>query len=289
MTRPVPAPAGEPIAPGLLPLSQPPDAPLPGAPSLPSPPGRAVILGAGQRPPAGPAPRTVLSWLASDPRMTWWARRAAICVAAGTAVTMLAGWRLGITVAAVAGIADTVFRSRTTAVIPAPVRVSAAQRKTRRRLARLAPSGYLALHNRLIPGTTAAIDHLVIGPAGVFAICSQRWDRRLPVRATRSGLLFHGPFSQAGRLSQLRWQAEQAGQLIGSALGEPVTVRPAMLVYGPAIPWIVARIAGVDVFGGRRLRKYLRREAAASRAHLLEDRQAELIRAAAEQVLPLPR
>ena len=41
----------------------------------------------------------------------------------------------------------------------------------------------------------------------------------------------------------------------------PVTVRPAMAVYGPKIPWDVATIRDVDVFSGPRLRKYLRRRA----------------------------
>ena len=39
-----------------------------------------------------------------------------------------------------------------------------------------------------IPGTNSIIDHLVIGPGGVFAVDSERWDRRLPVRAASSGI-----------------------------------------------------------------------------------------------------
>jgi hypothetical protein len=292
LTRPVAAPGCQPIAGGLLPLSLPAAAgPLPGADRLPGPPPHDVtgIVGIDEGAAAGPSPRDVLSRLAADPRMTWWAWRALMAVVVGVAVTLPTSWRLGLTAAAAVAIADTVFRSRTSSVIPAPARVTSAQRKTRRRLARLSPSGYLALHSRLIPGSGSAIDHLVIGPAGVFAVDSERWDRRLPVRATHGGQLFHGPYPQADRLRAARWEADQASQLIGAALGEPVAVRPAMVIYGPPVPWVVVRIAGVDVFCGRRLRKYLRRETAASRAHRLDDRQIELICGAAARVLPPAR
>ena len=282
----------EPIEPGLLPLSLPtPSGPLPGASSLPGPPEAEVtgILGIDQRAAAGPSPGEVLSRIAADPRITWWVSRALLSVVAGVAVSLAANWRLGITAAAVVAIADTVFRARTSAVIPAPARVTSAQRKTRRRLGRLTPSGYLTLHNRQIPGSDAVIDHLVVGPAGVFAIGSERWDRRLPVRATHGGRLFHGPYPQADRLRAACQDAEQASQLISGALGEPVPVRPAVVIYGPPVPWIVVKISGVDVFSGRRLRKYLRRETAASRGRRLDDRQVEVIASAAAQALPAAR
>ncbi len=273
-----------PLAEGALPLSLAGAAgPLPGAAKLPPPPAAELggIVGGDD---SAPSPGEVLARLSADPRMTWWARRALAAVVAGVAVTVLADWRLGITAATVIAIADTIFRARTSPVVPA--RVTAAQRKTRRRLQRLAPSGYLSLHNRLIPGTTAVIDHLVVGPAGVFAVDSERWDRRLPVRATHSGLLFHGPYPQADRLAEARWEAAQAAGLIGADLGEPVKVQPAMVIYGPSVPWTVVRLAGVDVFSGRRLRKYLRREATANRTRRLDDRQVELACAAAARVLP---
>ena len=65
------------------------------------------------------------------------------------------------------------------------VQVTTAQRRTRRRLFLLRPAGYVALHRRAIPGSDSVIDHLVIGPGGVFALDSERWDRRLPVRTPR--------------------------------------------------------------------------------------------------------
>jgi hypothetical protein len=227
--------------------------------------------------------------LRADPLLGWWIRLVAVSVSVGAVMTVLTDVRIGLAGAAAAATADSLYHARTRAVIPAAARVTSAQRQTRRRLARLAPSGYISLHRRMIPGTESVIDHLVIGPAGVYAVDSQRWDRRLPVRATQGGQLYHGPFDQADDLGNARWEAGQASRLIGEALGQPVTVRAAMVIYGPTIPWVVVKVSGVDVFCGRRLGKYLRREACANRTRRLDDRQIELVHAAAAQLLPPAR
>ena len=218
--------------------------------------------------------------------MPIWIRRAVLSAAAGIVAGILLNWRLGLTAAAVVAILDTVHRSRTTAVIPAAVRVTSAQRRTRRRLLWARRSGYLTLNRRAIPGTNCIVDHLVVGPAGVFAVDSERWDRRLPLRATQGGHLYHGPYSQTRRLKHAQLEAALAAQLISQNLGRKQRIRPAMVIYGPAVPWTVARIGGVDVFSGRRLRKYLRAQARARREQRLTHGEIERIHAAAEKALP---
>ena len=233
-----------------------------------------------------PGSRVALASFMADPRMPIWVRRVVLAAAAGIVAGVLANWRIGLTVAVVLAILDTVYRSRSTAVIPAAIRVTSAQRRTRRRLRRLNRAGYRTLHARTVPGSNSIIDHLVIGPAGVFAIGSQRWDRRLPVRATQGGQLFHGPYSQTGRLEQARLAAGEAARLISAGLGRPVQVQPAMVIYGPTMRWAVDRISGVDVLSGRRLRRYLRAQARASREQRLSKADIERIHAAAARVLP---
>jgi hypothetical protein len=227
--------------------------------------------------------------LASDPRKSIWILRAVASAAAGIIVSVLADWRLGLTAAAVIAIADTIHRSRTTAAIPAAIRAPSAHRRTRRRLARLDRAGYRALHARAVPGSECVIDHLVVGPGGVYTVDSERWDRRLPVRATKGGKLYHGPFGQADRLTHALWAADEARRLLSVALGQQLIVKPAMVIYGPTIPWTVASVGGVDVFCGRRLRKYLQQSAKASSVARLDAGEIERIHAAAAHVLPPTR
>ena len=232
-----------------------------------------------------PVRRTRISHLARDSRMPSWRRRLIIAAALGIVFTLVANWRVGLTVAVLAGIADAVIRSRSSAASSAEGLTTSAQRRTKKELAKLDRSGFRALHIRRIPGSEEIIDHLVIGPTGVFAIDSEQWDKRLPVRTKNARQLWHGPFSMRDRLEHARWEAGQATRLISDALGEPVIVRPAMAVYGPAIPWGVATIRDVDVFSGDRLRKYLRKHASGTRAPRLTAAEVERIYTVADRVL----
>jgi Nuclease-related domain len=254
--------------------------------------------------PAAPAPaprdlpasaRPSTTGLAADPRVPVWIRRAVMAIIVAIVVTIFGGWRWGLTAAAVVAIIDTIYQSKTMSLIPADARVTSAQRRTRRRLFLLRPSGYLAVHSRAIPGTDDVIDHLVIGPGGVFALDSERWDRRLPIRtvATKSAagaVLYHGPFSQKDRLAHARWEAAQASRLLSADLGYEISVHPAMVIYGPVIPWAVATLRGVDVFSGRDVRKYFRGRSRAARsgrsASRLTWEQAGAIFNAAQRALP---
>jgi hypothetical protein len=233
-----------------------------------------------------------MAGLAADPRLPYWIRRAVISVVVFLPVMFWQGWRLGVTFAAIVAIIDTIYQSKTMSLIPAAVRVSSAQRRTRRRLFLVRVSGYLAVHARGIPGTDSVIDHLVIGPGGVFALDSERWDRRLPVRTVASDsaagpVLYHGPFSQKERLSHARWEAAQASRLLTNELGRQITVRPAMVIYGPMVPWAVATLRGVDVFAGRSVGRYFRSRKRSRAVGPLSWEEAGELYAAAQRALPL--
>src|SRR5215472_7460593 len=243
-----------------------------------------------------PPTRAIIAELAADPRLPIWIRRAVITVAVALLVTFFLGWRLGLTIAAFVAIVDTIYNSKTMGLIPAAVRVSSAQRRTKRRLIMVRPSGFVAIHARAIPGTDSVIDHLVIGPGGVFAVDSERWDRRLPIRTVAGNsaagpVLYHGPFSQKDRLAHARWEAAQASRLLSADLGREIQVSPAMVVYGPMIPWTVATLRGVDVFAGRAVGKYFRGRSKAARsgrsASRLTWEEAGEIFNSAQRTLPL--
>jgi Nuclease-related domain len=242
--------------------------------------------------PAGEEPRQPgigqrrgnLAHLSANPRHRAWQRRALIVVVVGVVFSIVVSWRLGLTLAVVAAIADTIYQSRR---LPGRrVKMTRAQRHTRRQLAKLGRAGYRAMHGNLIPDSEEQIDHLVVGPAGVFAIDSESWDKHLVVRTKNARQLWHGPFSMKERLEHARWESEQAAELLSGAVGRPVTVRPAMAVYGPRIPWDVATIREVDVFSGPRLRKYLRRQAREDGRSRLDETEVERIYRAANQAFP---
>jgi hypothetical protein len=200
--------------------------------------------------------------LSAHPRRRGWQRRVIVAVIAGLLFGFwLHDWRWGLTFAVLAAIADTIIRSRTVFKGPAGVRLTKAQKRTARQLSSLERKGYRAMHILPIPDSEEQIDHLVIGPAGVFAIDSEDWDKRMPVRTSNHRQLWHGPTSMKDRLEHAHWEAGQAASLLSAQTGTPVTVRAAMAVYGPKIPWDVAEIRDVDVFSGQRLRIYLRRRA----------------------------
>ena len=227
-----------------------------------------------------------LAHLSANPKMRVWRLRIAVAVIVMVAFSILVSWQVGLTLAVVAVIADTIYRSRRDYAGRGKVRMTGAQRRTRRQLAKLGRAGYRAMHAGAIPGSEDQIDHLVVGPAGVFAIDSEAWDKHLVVRTKNGRQLWHGPYSKKDRLEHAQWEAQRAADLLSGEMAKPVAVRPAMAVYGPKIPWDVATIREVDVFSGPRLRKYLRRRARQGDVRPLTDSEIERIYQAANKAFP---
>jgi hypothetical protein len=205
-------------------------------------------------------PRVGIRDLPPDVQLRFWRLRATIMIVVGLLFGILTrSWVIGLTLAILAGIADTLYRSRTAADHVNGASQSGAQRRTRWQLRRMRRAGYFALDARPIPNSREYIDHLVVGPTGVYAIDSEKWNPKVPVRTLNGKRLYRGPESQKERLEHAVWEAGQASEILTAALGTEITVRPALAIYGPRIPWDVATIRGVDVFTGRTLRKYLKR------------------------------
>jgi len=225
-----------------------------------------------------------LAHLGANPRMRVWRMRLIVAAVVMAGFSFWVSWKLGLTLAVIVIIADTIYRSRR--AVPGVIKMTGAQKRTRRQLTKLGRAGYRAMHARPIPESEEQIDHLVVGPTGVFAIDSEDWDKHLVVRAKKGTQLWHGPFSKKDRLQHAQWEAQRAADMISGEIGKPVTVRPAMAVYGPRIPWDVATIRDVDVFSGPRLRKYLRRHARQADVRPLTDAEIEKIYEAAGKAFP---
>lgn len=205
-------------------------------------------------------PRVSIRDLPPDVQLRFWRIRIIIMVVVGLVFAFLTkSWEVALTLAILAGIVDTIYRSRNAAAYVSGGSHPGARRRTNKQLAKMRREGYFALDARPIPNSREFIDHLVVGPTGVYAIDSEKWDPKLPIRTWNGKKLYHGPESQKDRLEHAAWEAAQASEILSGALGTEITVRPALAIYGPKIPWDVATIRNVDVFTGPALRKYLKR------------------------------
>ena len=220
---------------------------------------RGFISGGGQ-PPDDEAPRVSVRDLPPDVQLRFWRLRATIMVVVGVLFAVLTkSWEVALTLAILAGIIDTIYRSRNAALYVNGARFPGARRATSKQLRKMRREGYFSLDARPIPDSREFIDHLVVGPTGVYAIDSEKWNPKLPIRTWNGKKLYHGPESQKDRLEHAAWEASQASEILSGALGTEISVRPALAIYGPKIPWDIATIRNVDVFTGPALRKYLKR------------------------------
>jgi type IV secretory pathway protease TraF len=132
-------------------------------------------------------------------------------------------------------------------------RGAAGERRTARLLSPLERHGWAVLHDLAVPGSRANLDHLVIGPGGVFVIDSKQYRGRLQLDP--SGRLWHGRYPLAPTPQAVSFEADQAALV----LTDPdVVVAPIMAVHGAQVPWGKVVIDGVPVVSARRLPSMLR-------------------------------
>jgi hypothetical protein len=132
-------------------------------------------------------------------------------------------------------------------------RGAAGERRTARLLSHLERHGWAVLHDLALPRSQANIDHLVIGPGGVFTIDSKQYRGRLQLDP--AGRLWHGRYSLAPALRAVSFEADQAAQV----LPDPgVAVVPIVAVHGSQVPWGKVVSDGVPVLAATRLPSLLR-------------------------------
>jgi hypothetical protein len=130
---------------------------------------------------------------------------------------------------------------------------AAGERRTARLLGPLERQGWALLHDLAIPGSRANIDHLVIGPGGVFVIDSKQYRGHLQLDP--AGRLWHGRYPLAPALHAVSFEADEAAQV----LTDPgVAVVPIVAVHGAQVPWGKVVVEGVPVVAARRLPSMLR-------------------------------
>lgn len=95
------------------------------------------------------------------------------------------------------------------------------ERITAKALAAL-PADFVVHHDLHIDGSDANVDHVVVGPTGVYVIDSKHWAGRV---STGKGTLWSGRHQQGRALATLAWEtACVAGALASVGAGVPVAV-----------------------------------------------------------------
>jgi hypothetical protein len=131
-------------------------------------------------------------------------------------------------------------------------RGAAGERRTGRLLARLERHGWAVLHDLAVPGSQANLDHLAIGPGGIFVIDSKQCRGRLQVDGF--GRLWHGRYPLTPILRAVEFEADRAAQV----LADLQMVVPIVAVHGVPVPWGKVVVDGVPVVAARRLPSMLR-------------------------------
>ncbi|WP_158578749.1 nuclease-related domain-containing protein [Spongiactinospora rosea] len=210
-------------------------------------------------PPAAPSPRPRSSGAGASAYARYRAELAAgrprrlVIRGIVAAVAAVVGWIVlgfegGLLFALAAAVADTVYQWRRHEAVRTWRRGARGERRTARQLRRLEAAGYLVLHDRALPTGRANLDHLAIGPSGVYVIDSKAWspDRRI----TRRGRYVNvGRRWGSDEVKSVRYETRSVAAALRGRLHTPVEVTPVLAVHGPHVP-----LRGLDVDGVRMLR-----------------------------------
>jgi hypothetical protein len=152
----------------------------------------------------------------------------------GLAVAALVGWRL---------------RFRPSEQVTAWRRGAQGERRTARLLDRLNRDGFVVFHDLAVPGNTSAnVDHLAIGPSGVFVIDSKQWTGH--VRQGADGLVWHNHAPLDRTLATARWEALAISRVLATR------ATPLLCVHGAHVQG-----GGLDAHGVAIVPAYLLRSA----------------------------
>lgn len=130
------------------------------------------------------------------------------------------------------------------------------ERKTAAYLEPLLAEGFVVINDRLIPGLRGNLDHLAIGPTGIFAIETKNWTGRIQVIG---GRLFVNDHDRSWVLDQVYREAIAVQIALADELNaNRLTVTPVIAIHGTGVPRFNATVAGVTLVAGKALAAHLR-------------------------------
>jgi Nuclease-related domain len=135
---------------------------------------------------------------------------------------------------------------------PAHPGVERARQSLTRQVADLGPTWH-ALRDVAIGTHGASIDHLVIGPGGMFVVLV-RHHPRLRVRVHEQ-IVFVNDFP-APHLAHAAYEGQRVGRLLGRALGARLNVEP-VIAFADTTVDMIGRPRDVHVLGVRRFGAFL--------------------------------
>ena len=114
------------------------------------------------------------------------------------------------------------------------------------------PKGWYLLNDVPVGERGSSVDHLIVGPAGVFTVNAKNLTGKVWIGA--SGVRHNGHVTDFVRRS--RSEASRAAQLLAEAVGEPVVVRPVLAIL--ADDWTTKGVPdGLFVGSPRRVKDWL--------------------------------
>jgi hypothetical protein len=135
---------------------------------------------------------------------------------------------------------------------------AAGERLVGRALDALSDGHLQVLHDRRIPGSRANIDHIAVGPAGIFTVDAKQYSGKLEVRARGRELWIKGR-NRSKLLEQALRQADVVRAQLARAGHDEVPVTPVLCFVGTQMPLLLApkQAGGVLLTNPRGLRKRL--------------------------------
>jgi Nuclease-related domain len=141
----------------------------------------------------------------------------------------------------------------------ARVRGAESEERTARLLAPLEHEGWIAGHDLRVPGSRTNIDHVMLGPPGVFVIDSKNWSGTVEVTADT---VLHSGRNRERELAALLWEASAVDQALREGLAVAgIQAVAVMCVQGARVTRPRGRSDpryGVQVLGAGQLVAWLR-------------------------------
>ena len=130
------------------------------------------------------------------------------------------------------------------------------ERKTAEYLDGLAEGGFVVLHDRKVPGYGGNLDHIVIGPTGVWAVETKSLSGKVVIDGNSLRI---GGRRQEKIIDQVYREAVAIQVALGTQLPElAVPVTPVVCLHRGELPFFKKTVRGVRLASGRQLHRLIR-------------------------------